>query len=154
MITVIDLKSMREITLPKAAVLCLGNFDGIHLGHRQLIDATLEAKRTLSGKHEDLVSGAWFFRAPPSEILTGVTVPQIMTLEEKLVKFAELGLDCAYLADFSELHELSPTAFVQHVLQKECSCVFAICGFNFHFAHRGEGNADTLKASMERQSTT
>lgn len=151
MITIIDLKSMKEIAPPDAAVLCLGNFDGIHLGHRKLIDATLEAKRELSVMHEGLVSGAWFFRTPPSEVLTGVAVPQIMTLEEKLARFAELGLDCAYLADFSELHELSPSAFVHDVLQSECHCVFAICGFNFHFAYKGEGNADTLRALMNGQ---
>lgn len=149
MITVIDLKSMRQIPPPNAAVLCLGNFDGIHLGHRRLIEETLERKQMLSAGYEDIVSGAWFFQTPPSEILTGKPVPQIMTLNEKIEKFAALGLDCVYLADFAAMRELSPTAFVQDVLQKECNCVFAVCGFNYHFAHKGAGDADTLKALMD-----
>lgn len=140
---------MTEIAPPSAAVLCLGNFDGIHLGHRKLIEATLAAKESDAFASEGLMAGAWFFRTPPSEVLTGVAVPQIMTLEEKLSKFAELGLDCAYLADFSEMHRLSPSAFVNDVLKAICHCVFAVCGFNFHFAYKGEGNADTLKNLMD-----
>lgn len=148
MITVIDLKSKRQISPPRAAVLCLGNFDGIHLGHRRLIEETLARKRQLLTKHKDVVSGAWFFRTAPSETLAGKPVPQIMTLDEKIQKFATLGLDCVYLADFSAMRELSPTAFVRDVLQKECNCVFAVCGFNYHFAHKGAGDANTLKDLM------
>lgn len=149
MITVIDLKSMKEIQPPQAAVLCLGNFDGIHLGHRKLIEAALETKRTLSSQSQGLQAGAWFFRTPPSEVLMGTPVPQIMTLEEKLVKFAALGLDLAYLADFSEMRELSPSAFVNDILKRQCNCVFAVCGFNYHFAHKGSGDADALKELMD-----
>lgn len=149
MITVIDLKSMKEIAPPTATVLCLGNFDGIHLGHRRLIEATLAVKHSYAAARENLLAGAWFFRAPPSEILSDTPVPQIMTLEEKLAKFAALGLDLAYLADFSEMRELSPSAFVNDVLKKRCNCVFAVCGFNFHFAHKGSGNAELLTELME-----
>ncbi len=139
---------MKEIPTPPACVLCLGNFDGIHLGHRELIKTTLNKKNEFTKMHEGLVSGVWFFETPPSEFLSNTTVPQIMTLEEKLNKFASLGLDCAYLADFGELCSLSPTAFVQDILQMNCHCVFAVCGFNFHFAHKCEGDAGCLRALM------
>ena len=148
MITVIDLKSMRRIAPPRAAVLCLGNFDGIHLGHKRLIEETLERKRKLSAKREGIVSGAWFFETPPSEILAGKPVPQIMTLDEKIEKFAKLGLDCVYLADFAAMRTLPPAEFVEDVLKKECNCIFAVCGFNYHFAHKGEGDATALKTLM------
>ncbi len=144
MITVIDLHTMEEIPMPRACVLCLGNFDGVHLGHRVLIDATLRKKEELG----DVVSGAWLFQTPPSEFLFQISVPQITTPEEKLQKFASLGLDCAYLADFGELHSLSPAAFVQEVLQNTCHCRYAVCGFNFHFARNGEGNAECLRTLM------
>ncbi len=149
MITVIDLKTMKEIPPPRASVLCLGNFDGIHLGHRRLVTETIRQKETLSPLYDGLVSGAWFFRAPPSEILTGTPVPQIMTLQEKLEKFASLGLDCAYLADFGDIYTLSPEDFVQNILKQNCRCIFAVCGFNFHFAHRGTGNAEVLARLMD-----
>ena len=139
---------MKEIAPPTATVLCLGNFDGIHLGHRRLIEATLAVKHSYAAARENLLAGAWFFRTLPSEILSDTPVPQIMTLEEKLAKFAALGLDLAYLADFSEMRELSPSAFVNDILKNRCNCIFAVCGFNYHFAHRGSGNADTLKELM------
>ncbi len=146
MITAIDLHTMKEIPMPKALVLCLGNFDGIHLGHRELIRATVSKKNELA--EEGLMSGVWFFETPPSEFLSKIPVPQIMTLEEKLKKFASLGLDCAILADFGALCSLSPKAFVEDILQKACHCVFAVCGFNFHFAHKGAGNAEALRTLM------
>ncbi len=151
MITVIDLKTMAVSALPHASVLCLGNFDGIHLGHRRLVDVVLRTKESLAVHGTKVAAGVWFFRTAPSEFLTGRCQPKIMSEQEKLRSFSDLGLDYAFLADFEELHTLSPEEFVKTVLQKECRCLFAVCGFNYRFAYKGTGDADTLVRLMDGQ---
>jgi len=151
LIQVIDLKTMKKEAPPTASVLCLGNFDGVHLGHRALVRETVRQKGILSPTLEGLASGAWLFREPPSRILSNTPVPQLTTLEEKLGHFAALGLDYAFLADFSALRELEPAEFVEKVLKQECHCVYAVCGFDFSFAKRAMGHAEDLVRLMDGQ---
>lgn len=144
MIQVINLKTMREDAPPSFSVLCLGNFDGVHLGHRALAMETLRQKEALASSYVGIASGAWLFDTPPSHFLSCKPVPQLTTLEEKLEHFARIGLDYAFLADFSELKGLESTEFVERVLKKECHCVYTVCGYNFRFAKNAMGDAEAL----------
>lgn len=145
---------MTETQAPPHSVLCLGNFDGVHIGHRALIQATVCAKEKLLSSLADLKSGAWLFETPPSVALNKQQPPQLMTLREKLLCFAALGLDYAFLADFAELRDLNPSDFVENVLKQACHCVYAVCGFNFRFAKMASGDADTLMKLMEGRGET
>ena len=78
----------RELVL-EACGLCLGNFDGVHRGHRALIE---ELRRQNDARQQKLPLGAILFRRPPSLVLTGSAVPQLTTLEEKLELLREAGL--------------------------------------------------------------
>lgn len=149
MITVIDLHSGREVQEFGNTILGLGNFDGVHLGHRRLIDAAVKKKKELSATFADLFCGVFFFRDPPSEILGGVATPQITTLEEKLTLFADAGLDYAFVADFPALMNLDPKVFVRDVLKARCHCLYAVCGYNFSFGKQAAGHSDTLCSLME-----
>ena len=154
MIRIVDLKTMAEMSAPPFSVLCLGNFDGVHIGHRALVNATACAKERLAPSFAGLCSGAWLFETPPSLTLNQKAPPRLMTLEEKLSRFASLGLDCAFLADFSELRDLSPSDFVEQVLKQECHCAYAICGFDFRFAKKASGDAKTLMTLMDGMGET
>ncbi len=149
MIRIIDLKTMTEAAAPTYSALCLGNFDGVHIGHRALVKATVQAKERFASSFVGLKSGAWLFATPPSFALNKKAPPQLMTLKEKLSCFATLGLDYAFLADFSELKDLSPSDFVENILKQECHCVYTVCGFDFRFAKKASGDADALMTLME-----
>ena len=97
---------MKEAPPPAYSVLCLGNFDGVHIGHRALIMETSRQKERLCC-YQGLACGAWLFETPPSFSLGKGGIPQLTTPEEKLALFASLGLDYAFLADFNELKTLS-----------------------------------------------
>ena len=150
MIRIIDLKTMTEAAPPAFSVLCLGNFDGVHIGHRALIEKTMQNKTRLEDSFSGVKSGAWLFAAPPMPSKKA----SLTTLEEKLAHFAALGLDLAFLADFSEMKDLSPSDFVENVLKDECRCIYAVCGFNFRFAKGASGNADTLCELMNGRGET
>ena len=58
----INLKTKtEEICINQPTVLCLGNFDGVHIGHRQLVDAVINEHNSLIGSNPNVLSGAWFF---------------------------------------------------------------------------------------------
>ncbi len=148
MIRIIDLKTMKEAPPPAYSVLCLGNFDGVHIGHRALIMETSRQKERLCCYH-GLASGAWLFEVPPSFSRAESGSPQLTSLNEKLTLFASLGLDYAFLADFDKLRNLEPSEFVNEVLKKQCRCVYTVCGFNFRFARHAMADALTLQNLMD-----
>lgn len=146
--TIIHLKTMREVLPPPFSVVCLGNFDGVHVGHMALIREAVRQKSALEKAYDGIASGACFFRTPPSDYILSTPIPQLTTFEQKLKLFAECSLDYAFVIDFCEIGGLSPEDFVSKVLKQELHCVFAVCGFNFHFGKNAAGNADILGTLM------
>lgn len=128
--------------------LCLGNFDGVHRGHRALIE---ELKKKNNERAERLPMGALLFSNPPSLFLSPTPVPQLNTLEEKLELLRKAGLRFVILYDFAELKDLSPDDFVQHILIGQCHCRLAVCGFNYTYGAKGSGNVETLLKTFGSQ---
>ena len=125
--------------------LCLGNFDGVHRGHRALVE---ELKRQNAAREQHLYLGALLFAQPPSSILSPITVPQLTTLDEKLKLLGDMGLHFAVLYDFAELKDMSPDDFVKQVLIKQCHCRLAVCGFNYTYGAKGAGNVARLQETF------
>ena len=149
--TIIDLHSMKEAAAPSASVLCLGNFDGVHLGHLALIQAVKETKETMTQQNKDVSSGICFFRCSPHTFISSSSPSLLTTYEQKLSLFAEAGLDYAFVVDFEEIGEFSPKEFIEKILKDQFHCVFVICGFNFRFGKGAQGNPIILKDLMNGQ---
>ena len=152
--TIIDLRTMRESSPPPFSVVCLGNFDGIHVGHEALVSATKEKAAELASQFPGVASGACFFKKAPTDFFPTSKVPHLMTFKQKLSHFFKLGLDYAFVTDFEEIRNESPEAFVQKTLRSEINCIFAVCGFNFHYGKGAAGNAASLSLSMNGCTTT
>jgi riboflavin kinase/FMN adenylyltransferase len=145
----IDLRTRAEVAfIPHPIVLCIGDFDGVHIGHRQLVDAVLQKKNELEHSFEELCSGAWFFDSNLYK-----SQDEIYSVNEKLDVFSELGLQYAIIADFNEMKSLIPSDFVLDVLQNGCYCVHAVCGENFRFGSKASGDAAMLKNLMQDNAT-
>ena len=145
----INLKTKtEEAFVSHPTVLCLGNFDGVHIGHRQLVDAVQIKQLELKSEFPDIVSGAWFF---DSNFYKGTE--EIYSLSEKLDIFASLGLDYAFIANFDEMKGLSPASFVCDVLKRNCNCVHAVCGENFRFGSKASGDPRMLYDLMCQNAT-
>lgn len=137
---IIDLKSGGEIAATNSPLACaIGNFDGVHIGHRKLIEAAVDYCRTHSGTKcavftfESNTSGA----------------PFIVSHEEKLKIFAECGAEIAVTVPFDEVRDMSCEVFVSEVLVGTLNVACAFCGFNFRFGKMGAGNGETLAALMK-----
>lgn len=145
----IDLRTRAEVAfIPHPIVLCIGDFDGVHIGHRQLVDAVLQKKNELEHSFEELCAGAWFFDSNLYK-----SQDEIYSVNEKLDVFSELGLQYAIIADFNEMKSLTPSDFVLDVLQNGCCCVHAVCGENFRFGSKASGDAAMLKNLMQDNAT-
>lgn len=138
--TEINLKTMREEVHTSPLAIAIGNFDGVHIGHRALLDC-LRAEAGARG----LETAVWCFAEPPSAYLPGGAVPQLAAREEKLALFAEAGIDRCILGDFAALRDYSPERFAREILARDCDCRFIVCGFNFSFGARGKGTPDDLR---------
>ena len=122
--------------------LCLGHFDGVHLGHRALVE---ELKQQNGQREIRLPLGAMLFTTPPTATLSAHPTPQLTTLEEKLALLGKAGLDFAVLYDFPAIKNLSPEQFIDDVLLRDCNARIVVCGFNYTFGARGAGTPETLR---------
>ena len=143
--TVIDLKTGKETNLPEGTRLscALGNFDGVHTGHRELL---LKAAKKEYGA---TASAVWTFRLHPQLYLGTNAVKIITSMEQKLKYFKETGIEYAILEDFPRISSLVPEEFAKNLLIKELGVVHAVCGFNFSFGKKAEGNCAMLKEYFE-----
>ena len=141
----LSLQTMQPVPVPPSCVLCLGNFDGVHVAHRALMHT---AAKLRAHRFPDAVCGVFCFDPPSSDFLQD-KVAHLCTREEKLERFREVGMEYAFLADFQSLRSYSPEQFVLDVLKNECHCVAAVCGFNHRFGHRGAGNPTLLQKLLD-----
>ena len=131
-------------SLPKAAlhgVVAIGNFDGVHRGHRALIEAARTRAKELGA-----APGVITFEPHPREVLAPDQAPPRLTpLRVKARLLAELGVEHLYALAFNQhLMRKSPEAFVHDVLAGGLGIRHAVVGYDFRFGHRRAGDADTL----------
>jgi riboflavin kinase/FMN adenylyltransferase len=114
----------------------LGTFDGVHLGHRRVLDAALAAGRTPTVVTFE----------PHPRVALGYGVELLLSPERRLELLAEAGIEETLVVDFDlELAQLPPEAFAERVL-RPLGTEVVVAGSNFRF---GRGRAGDL-ALLER----
>ena len=142
---IIGLRHPQEPYTLRECGLVLGNFDGVHRGHRALID---ELKRLNAKRSPRLPLGALCFSEHPSYTL-GEGVPRLCSNEEKMEIFRRAGLQFVIFCSFPDLMHLSPEAFVRDILVNICHCRMAVCGYNYTFGAKGAGKAEDLARLLQ-----
>lgn len=138
----ISLKTMKPEPLPPAAIVCLGNFDGLHVAHRELLE---NAKKLRLHCLPNAACGVFCFSELSSDHLSNMPPAHLCTLQQKLELFASCGMEYAFIAEFPEIKNLSPAEFATEILQKQCNCAGIVCGFNFRFGKDGKGTPELLE---------
>ena len=139
-----DIKSYRypeKLNIGKCAV-ALGYFDGVHIGHRELISLLVR-----EAKAEGLKSYVLTFEDNLAK--TKKTQSIIYNTEEKLRIFESLGVDGVIVADFPSIAGLSPESFVFDVLVDSLCVELAISGYNFRFGKFAAADSSRLIELME-----
>jgi riboflavin kinase/FMN adenylyltransferase len=125
----------------RAPVVTIGNFDGVHRGHRALVALTLARARAAGGEAVALT-----FDPHPARVLApGRVPPALTTPAQKAELLGELGLDVLATLPFTpEVAAMSPEAFVDVVLAGALGARQVIVGEEFRFGRGRSGDAATL----------
>jgi riboflavin kinase/FMN adenylyltransferase len=123
-------------------VATIGNFDGVHLGHRRVIENLAEAGRRLN-----LPVAVVLFEPQPREYFSPSDAPpRLMRLREKLARLGELPVDWVVLLRFNRtLAEAAPEAFVREVLIEGLKVRHLVVGDDFRFGRNRLGNFALLQ---------
>jgi riboflavin kinase/FMN adenylyltransferase len=123
------------------SVAAIGNFDGVHLGHQEILRSVVEEARQIGGK-----AVAVTFDPHPERFLRPETAPALLTpLEDRLRLLAATGIDAVVVLRFDEaLAGLNARAFVGAVLLESLGVVALHEGGNFRFGHRAEAGVAEL----------
>jgi riboflavin kinase/FMN adenylyltransferase len=119
----------------------IGNFDGVHLGHRTLLEKTVSQAKTLG-----LSSVAVTFEPHPLRLFTGNSNPPLITLlDQKLELLGGMDLDYTLCLEFNhELAALSPENFVATYLVETLKTRKLIIGYDYAFGKGRAGNYELL----------
>lgn len=138
---------MHLITLNPCAVdapsvVTIGNFDGLHSGHQQLLQA-VKQQAAMCGAASAVV----LFELQPLEFLRpDCAPPRLMSLGEKLHGLRQLGVHRVGLVHFdARFAQLSPDEFVQEVLLDKLHSIGVWVGDDFRFGYQRAGDVETLK---------
>jgi riboflavin kinase/FMN adenylyltransferase len=141
MITFTQLGNIGRIE--KSAV-AMGNFDGMHKGHIELVRRTVEG-----AARSGLKSAVFTFSNHSKNALAGkLIVRNIQYPEDKAAIIEALGVDYLFSVPFTErIQHMSKEAFVEELLLGTFNMAEAFCGFNFRYGYKAEGDADSMRAA-------
>jgi len=125
----------------------IGNFDGVHLGHRRILHRVSALAR-----EEGWKSAVLTFDPHPAKLVTPLSAPRLLTsLDERARMILEQGIDEILILPFTpEVAALGPEDFVREILVEKLKARAVLVGANFHFGKRAAGDAGTLEELGER----
>ena len=123
-------------------VLSIGNFDGLHLGHRAVIRKLVERGKVLG-----LPVVIMFFEPQPLEYFLGDNAPsRLMRLREKVIEMAKLPVDNLLIVRFNQnFANRDAEQFIEHILINTLNVKHLVIGDDFHFGKARRGNFGMLK---------
>lgn len=134
-------KSLQEIKEIGETVVALGNFDGVHKGHQEVIKRTVK-----SAKIAGLKSAVFTFSNHPRNVIAGKQIiKDILSWEDKVSIIRSFGIDYLVSVPFdAAMLNMKPEDFIMKVLMGKLNMKEAYCGFNYQFGYCAKGNAELL----------
>ena len=139
-------RSLAELPRPFGpSVVTVGNFDGVHAGHRALIRRTVELARQ-NGWH----AVALTFHPHPTKVVAPAKAPPLLsTIEERSALMCSLGLDAVVALPFTpEIAAFPPGDFAKTILIEELNAKIVVVGDNFRFGRKAAGNTTLLRTMV------
>lgn len=136
------IKDTKRAAKIKASILTLGNFDGLHLGHRKII-----RKVSTRAKKLDLPSIVYTFDPHPLKVLAPEKSPPLITgTKDKIRLIESTGVDILILASFTKnFASMHPKAFVNDILIQRLGIKEVWIGHDYSFGKGKQGSAEYLK---------
>ena len=138
--------TLTPIDAPKGCAVALGYFDGVHCGHRAVMDAAVQ----YAAAH-GCSPAAFTFELPEGQTLKG---GRILSAAQKHARMADTGVEICLEPPFEMFRALSPEQFVQDVLVQCLHTKAVFCGDNFTFGARAVGNTALLRGLCAKYGIT
>jgi len=124
------------------AVVTLGNFDGVHRGHRFIIEDTIARARSRNSS-----AVVFTFFPHPVTLLAPESCPAlIQTIDQRLDALEQLGIDACVVEPFTlNLAQIEPKAFINDILLEKLGAAEVVVGYDFTFGVHRRGTAEVLK---------
>lgn len=120
------------------SVVALGNFDGLHRGHKKVIGTAIE-----EAKKRNLRAVVLLFNEHPFKALGRQVPKSLMTKEDQIEKIKAMGADVC-LVKFSDIKNMSCDEFAIKILVDKLDARAVCCGFNYRFGKGRSGDPDEL----------
>lgn len=135
----------------RRAVVTIGAYDGVHLGHRTVINQVKQRAAELGA-----ISVVVTFDVHPASIVRPESAPKMLTNAAQKIELLEAtGVDAVVIVQFSaDQAKETPVDFVQRVLVNALNTQAVIVGSDFHFGHKRQGNVTLLREMGERHDFT
>jgi len=135
-----DIETIKEPF--KSAVITIGNFDGVHIGHQALFHEVIERAEAMDG-----TAIAMTFEPHPIRVIKQNGYPPLITLYEQKAELIEkAGIDVLICIPFTmDFAALSARTFVEEILIERIGMKAVIVGQDYTFGNRREGNVELLK---------
>ena len=135
--------SLDEINNIDETVVALGNFDGVHKGHQQIIERTVK-----SAEAAGLKSAVFTFSNHTRTLLKNLPpVKNILYAEEKAKIIESMGVDYLFNIPFTqEILQMSPEAFIDEILDQEIQDKRSVLRIQLQFWIQGFGNSGSADA--------
>jgi riboflavin kinase/FMN adenylyltransferase len=141
------IENLDDINAPfKKAVITIGNFDGVHIGHQALFHEVIEKADMLDG-----TSVAMTFQPHPVRVLKHNGHPPLITVyEQKVELIAKSGIDVLLCVPFTrKFADITAKKFVLDILLKQLGMAAIIVGKDYAFGKNREGNLNSLMSYSE-----
>lgn len=138
---------LRQTDLPRGCVATIGNFDGMHVGHQQIVRGVVERAQELNRP-----SAVITFHPHPLSVVAPDRVPkQILTLAQKEELLREMNVDALLVVPFShEFSRWTADRFIDEFLVAALDVKEVRIGRDFYFGAGREGNLELLAAAGKR----
>ncbi len=128
-----------EHSLPRPTAAALGLFDGVHLGHREVIAAAAEA-----AEDQGLAPCVFTFETDTAIPLGKAGLTLLQTASSRYAAIASLGVDYTVCPDFGAFATLSPKEFVENVVVKILQAKVVCCGQDYRFGKDAAAGVEEL----------
>lgn len=135
-----------KIRIDEDSVIAIGKFDGVHKGHRALIDQVLSL-----GKQYNLKTVIFTFVPSPADFFGLTDGYSIMSEQEKIFVLEDMGID--YLVEFpfnTETAGMEPVVFIEDMLCKQLKAKYIVSGSDVSFGKGGKGNYELLQELSDK----
>jgi riboflavin kinase / FMN adenylyltransferase len=127
-------------------VLTIGNYDGVHIGHRTIIEIVKGKAREIGG-----TSMLMTFQPHPLHVLRpDKELPSITPVKEKIRLIEEAGIEVLLIVPFTqEFSQITPEAYVKDILVGKLGIRGLVVGYDFRFGRGGRGDMEGMKKYAE-----